>query len=130
MTRLTKMLQWLHLNNSHSYPFCKTTPGSISESHQQSCAIESLHQFFRCSNCNHIFVGETRSQRSRNYSVSESEGAPRYTVLPGYLILNSFSGTLFHHNFIRIECARYLINTVLFATSLNGRKGYLAHSRF
>ena len=44
-TRLTKMLQWLHLNNSHAYPFCKTTPGTISESHQQSCAIELWQQF-------------------------------------------------------------------------------------
>ena len=35
------MLQWLHLNNSYAYPFCKTTPGTISESRHQSCAIES-----------------------------------------------------------------------------------------
>ena len=75
-TRLTKMLQWLHLNNSHAYPFCKTTPGTISESHQQSCAIESRQQFFRCSNCDHIFVRETHSKWSRNYSVHESEGVP------------------------------------------------------
>ena len=27
---LTKMVQWLILNNSHSYPFCKTMPGTIS----------------------------------------------------------------------------------------------------
>ena len=83
-TRLTKMLQWLHLNNSHAYPFCKTMPGTISESHQQSCAIESRQQFFRCSNCNHIFVSETHSKQSRNYSVSESEGAP-------YCLLQRFS---------------------------------------
>ena len=76
-TRLTKMSQWLHQNNSHAYPFCKTTPGTISESHQQSCAIELQQQFFRCSNCDHIFVSVTCSKRSRNYSVSESEGAPR-----------------------------------------------------
>ena len=25
-----KWLQWLHLNNSHAYPFCKTTPGTTS----------------------------------------------------------------------------------------------------
>ena len=76
-TRLTKMLQWLHLNNSHAYPFCKTMSGTISESHQQSCAIELRQQFFRCSNCNRIFVSVTRSKRSQNYSVSESEGAPK-----------------------------------------------------
>ena len=75
-TRLTKMLQCLHLNNSHAYPFCKTMPGTIRESRQQSCAIESLQQFFRCSNCDRIFVSETCSKWSRNYSVSESEGAP------------------------------------------------------
>ena len=39
------MLQWLHLNNSHAYPFCKTTQGTISESHQQSCAIELRQRF-------------------------------------------------------------------------------------
>ena len=27
---LTKWSQWLHLNNSHAYPFCKTTPGTTS----------------------------------------------------------------------------------------------------
>ena len=70
------MLQWLHLNNSHAYPFSKTTPGTISESCQQSCAIKSRQQFFRCSNCDQIFVSETRSKQSQNYSVSESEGAP------------------------------------------------------
>ena len=76
LTRLTKMLQWLHLNNSHAHPFCKTTPGTISESCQQSCAKELRQQFFRCRNCNWIFVSETWSKRSQNYSVSESEGAP------------------------------------------------------
>ena len=76
LTRLTKMSKWLHLNNSHAYPFCKTTPGTISESRQQYCAIELRHQFFRCSNWDRIFVSETRSKRSQNYSVSESEGAP------------------------------------------------------
>ena len=79
-TRLTKMSQWLHLNNSHAYPFCKTTPGTISESHQQSCAIELRQQFFRCSNCDHIFFSETCSKQSQNYSVSESEGAPIFLV--------------------------------------------------
>ena len=70
------MLQWLHLNNSHAYPFCKTMPGTIRESRQQSCAIESLQQFFRYSNCDRIFVSETCSKWSQNYSVSESEDAP------------------------------------------------------
>ena len=79
-TRLTKMSQWLHLNNSHAYPFCKTMPGTISESCQQSCAIESQQQFFRCSNCDRIFVSETRSKWSRNYSVSVSEGSPEIFV--------------------------------------------------
>ena len=51
-------------------------PGTISESHQQSCAIEWQQRFFRCSNCDHIFVSETHSKRLQNYSVSESEGAP------------------------------------------------------
>ena len=27
---LTKMVQWPILNNSHAYPFCKTTPGTTS----------------------------------------------------------------------------------------------------
>ena len=27
-TRLTKKVQWPILNNSHTYPFCKTTPGT------------------------------------------------------------------------------------------------------
>ena len=75
-TRLTKMSQWLHLNNSHAYPFCETMPGTNSESRQQSCAIELRQQFFRCSNCDHIFFSETCSKQSQNYSVSESEGAP------------------------------------------------------
>ena len=70
------MSKWLHLNNSHAYPFCKTTPGTISESRQQYCAIELRHQFFRCSNWDRIFVSETRSKWLQNYSVSESEGAP------------------------------------------------------
>ena len=72
------MSQWLHLNNSHAYPFCKTMPGTISESCQQSYAIESRQQFIRCSICDRIFVSETRSKLSRNYSISESEGAPVY----------------------------------------------------
>ena len=75
------MLQWLHLNNSHAYPFCKTMPGTIRESRQQSCAIESLQQFFRYSNCDRIFVSETCSKWSQNYSVSESEGAPFYSYV-------------------------------------------------
>ena len=69
------MSKWLHLNNSHAYPYCKTTPGTISESRQQYCAIELRHQFFRCSNWDRIFVSETRSKWLQNYSVSESEGA-------------------------------------------------------
>ena len=28
LTKMTKMVQWLILNNSHAYPFCKTTPGT------------------------------------------------------------------------------------------------------
>ena len=87
-TRLTKMSQWLHQNNSHAYPFCKTTPGTISESHQQSCAIELQQQFFRCSNCDHIFVSETCSKQSRNYSVSESEGAPFVIIICFYLTMS------------------------------------------
>ena len=57
-TRLTKKVQWPILNNSHTYPFCKTTPGT-------QLAIAPF------------FVSETRSKRSQNYSVSESQGAPK-----------------------------------------------------
>ena len=28
LTKMTKMVQWPILNNSHAYPFCKTTPGT------------------------------------------------------------------------------------------------------
>ena len=51
------------------------------ESRQQSCDIESQQQFFRCSNCDRIFVSETCSKWSQNYSVSESEGAPFYSYV-------------------------------------------------
>ena len=59
-TRLPKMVQWPILNNSHAYPFCKTMPGT------QLFSI-GIAPFF---------VSVTRSKRSRNYSVSESQGAP------------------------------------------------------
>ena len=58
---MTKTVQWPILNNSHAYPFCKTMPGT------QLYLVLAIAPFF---------VSETRSKGSRNYSVSESQGAP------------------------------------------------------
>ena len=57
-------------------PFVKPCQVLPVESHQQSCAVGLRQQFFRCSNCDQIFVSETCSKLLRNYSVSESQGAP------------------------------------------------------
>ena len=64
--------QWQHLNNSITptlTPFVKPHQVLPVESRQQSCVIESRQQFFRCSNCDPIFVSETCSKLSQNYSV-------------------------------------------------------------
>ena len=50
------------LNNSHAYPFCKTTPGTIS--------------YLDCT----IFVSVTCGNWSQNYSVSVTRGAPSNLV--------------------------------------------------
>ena len=62
LTKMTKTVQWPILNNSHAYPFCKTMPGT------QLYLVLAIAPFF---------VSETRSKWSRNYSVSESQGAPQ-----------------------------------------------------
>ena len=67
------MVQWPILNNSHAYPLCKTTPGTTSYLDLAIAPFLSVKL---------AEIGrETRRNRSRNYSVSESRGAPTTEVI-------------------------------------------------